>query len=136
MLALAAGATAKPHTSHATTINENLSLHPTSGHPGQVIESGTGGGTLNASVGATFNRSGFDVTGNLNLYSRNGSLGGTLSGRLTPPQSGTAAAFNGTLRVTSGSGRFKHATGTLTLTGTLDTSNLTVSLHMTGRVRT
>lgn len=111
-------------------VNEQVSLHPVGGSPGNVTERGSASGTVQASASASLRRSGSSFSGSLGLNSRAGWLGGSLSGTLTR-RSSSSASFNGTLRVT-GTGRYRRSSGTLHVSGTLSTRNLGISMHLAG----
>ena len=64
-------------------------------------------------------------------WTDHGTLSGSATVQATPTSSGVAVAGSG--KVTSGTGVYKHASGKLTITGTLGSDSI-FRLHLTGKV--
>lgn len=98
----------------------------------EVYETGSASGTLPGSMrvhmifAATFN-------GSFTIYTSAGSIDG--HGRATPHGGGIYESFAGTLIVTGGTGRYRHAHGTSSLYGTFDRDNYALTVTTAGTLR-
>lgn len=94
-----------------------------------LLEKGTATGTLPGSmtvrmdVGATF-------TGSFAIATKSGSIYG--HGSATPHGSGSYESFAGSLTVTGGTGRYRHAHGSAGLYGTFNRGNYALLIQTTG----
>lgn len=98
----------------------------------QVYETGSAGGTLPGPIhahmvfAATF-------SGNFQIYTRAGTIDGR--GTAKPHGEGTYQSFAGTLVVTGGTGRYRHAHGTARLYGVFDRESYALSIQTAGTLR-
>jgi hypothetical protein len=79
--------------------------------------------TVHLDVGATF-------TGSFTIATKNGSIYG--HGTATPHGSGTYESFAGSLTVTGGTGRYRHAHGRAGLYGTFNRGSYALVIQTTG----
>jgi hypothetical protein len=76
------------------------------------------------------------TSGKFTLFNKRGSVSGTAEGKLTLTPGGNGnATFEGTGEATSGSGKYKGATGDFDITGTYDAGTGVLTLHATGKVK-
>jgi len=128
VLAFAAAAPAGA-AAHALNATDNAHLHYISASGSLLFEVGRATGTLPGNmdvhlrVGATF-------SGSFTINVRGGSIRG--HGRATPKGSGAIESFAGSLTVTGGSGRFRHARGTARLYGTFNRNNYALVIQTVG----
>lgn len=98
----------------------------------EVYETGSASGTLPGSMrvhmvfAATF-------SGHFTIYTRGGSIDGHGSAR--PHGGGVYESFAGTLVVTSGTGRYRHAHGRAALYGTFNRDDYALSVQTAGTLR-
>jgi hypothetical protein len=98
----------------------------------QVYETGIASGTLPGSIrvhmifAATF-------SGSFAIYTRGGRIDG--HGRARPHGEGVYESFAGTLVVSGGTGRFRHAHGTAHLYGVFDRESYALTIQTAGTLR-
>jgi hypothetical protein len=98
----------------------------------QVSETGSASGTLPGSMrvrmifASTF-------SGSFAIYTRQGRIDG--HGRAQPHGGGVYESFAGTIVVSGGSGRYRHAHGTARLYGTFNRENYALTIQTTGTLR-
>ena len=135
-LGAAGGVAAAPlaRAAHSLTANEHASLHLVKKNGSILHESGSASGTLPGSVSATFNTSNTArVTGSVTFHPAGGSITVTVLGY--PQSLGTVAKVSGSVSVRGGTGRYRHAAGSGSFTGSVNrrtwrvTVNARVSLH-------
>jgi hypothetical protein len=113
----------------ALRATDTARLHYVSAAGSLLYEEGTATGTLpgkmrvHLNVGSTF-------TGSFTIYTPAGQIKGR--GQATPHGVGTYESFSGTLTVTGGSGRYRHAKGRAGLYGTFDRNNYALLVQTTG----
>jgi hypothetical protein len=120
-------ASPKAHATRTVKISESVNLHLVKKTGGILKEKGTATGTLSGSVSATFNTSNLaQVTGTVTFFTHGGSVTITALGY---PQS--LSKFSGPISVKSGTGRFKHAHGSGSCSGTVNRKSwhVTVKAH-------
>jgi hypothetical protein len=116
------------------TLSDNGRLHLTSHHSFTLNEQGTATGTIAGAIYihlhvVSTNR----VTAQVNIYPKGGSLTGYAGASYHP--SGSLATFNGTMSIAGGTGRYSRARGSgLSFTGTIQRSNDSVTVHVSGRM--
>jgi len=93
---------------------------------GQALGSLPGAMRVHMRVTATF-------TGTFTIYAHGGTITG--HGRALPHGSGTIESFKGTLTVTSGSGRYRHARGRARLYGTFNRRTYALTIQTAGTLR-
>jgi len=98
----------------------------------EVYETGSASGTLPGPIrvhmifASTF-------SGSFAIYTRGGRIDG--HGRARPHGEGVYESFAGTLVVTGGTGRYRHAHGTTRLYGVFNRENYALSIQTTGTLR-
>jgi hypothetical protein len=133
-----AGATpsraATARTARTFSLSERGRLHLTSHHSFTLNEQGSASGTISGTIYIHLNVVSTNrVTAEVNIYPSGGSLTGYASAGYHP--SGGVATFSGTMSVTRGTGRYRHAHGSgLSFTGTVQRSNDAVTVHVSGRM--
>ncbi len=131
----AASGSSSPHAQTARTLvaNDEGHLHKVGESGADLIEEGSVTGTLPGRVRVGFNI-GAVVEATFTLYPHGG---GTLSGHGSGElhSSGRYASFGGTMRVTSGSGRYSHARGTGGFYGTVNRKTYALVVQTRGTLR-
>lgn len=98
----------------------------------EVYETGNAKGTLPGVIhvhmifASTF-------SGNFQIYTRGGRIDG--HGRARPHGEGTYQSFAGTLVVSGGTGRYRHAHGTARLYGVFDRESYALTIQTAGTLR-
>lgn len=130
----APAAAADPVAQTARTINvtERASLHLVRKSGSTLWQAGTATGTLPGTVTARFKVTLTSVTGSLKIVTRGGTLTMSVNGK--PRSGGTNARFGGTMRVTSGTGRFARASGTASFEGTVNRRSWAATVSASGRL--
>jgi hypothetical protein len=139
MAAAGPAAAAKPHTpavSHASgntlRASDEAKLHYVEAEGEEVYETGSASGTLPGGIrvhmifSSTF-------SGRFTIYTHGGSIDGR--GRAKPHGSGVWESFAGTLVVTGGSGRYRHAHGTAHIYGTFNRESYALKIKTAGTLR-
>lgn len=130
--AFAAGASGRPPAqsarTHTLNATEDASLHLVKKSGSVLNERGSVTGTLSGSVSARFVTSIVKVTGTVTIYPHGGgSLTITVLGY--PRSAATIAQFSGSISVKSGTGRYAHARGSGTFTGTVNRRTWAATVH-------
>lgn len=122
---------ARAHRAHARTLHasDRASLHYVSSSVDVFYETGRASGTLPGFMRVHM-RLGYTFSGRYVIQAAGGSIRG--HGSATPHGSGTYESFAGTIAVTGGTGRFRHAHGHARVYGTFDRMNNRLTLHTTG----
>jgi hypothetical protein len=134
-LALGAVLASMPATAGARSIGvtQSASMHMVRRSGTTIWERGTATGTLPGSVTARLQASLFKITGSVTFFPRaGGSL--TFAVDASARSAATRARFAGVMRVTSGSGRFIHASGTFGLAGIVNRRSWTATVNAGGRL--
>ncbi len=117
----------------ALNVTDNAQLHLTTTSGSLLIEEGSASGELPGTLKARFQFSA-SVTASFTIYPRGGgSITG--SGAATLHSSTTYSSFGGTVKITSGTGRYKHAHGTAGLYGTYNRRTYALTVQTTGTLR-
>ncbi len=105
--AVAAAVLAAPSVAHAKTISirEHANPHLARKSGSTLYESGSATGTLPGNVSAIFKVSLTSVSGTVTIYPRGGSLKISISGKAR--STGVRARFGGSMRVVSGTGKYR-----------------------------
>lgn len=135
-------AAAKPHRREQTKprardtailhASDRAKLHYRGAVGEEVYETGSANGTLPGSMrvhmifASTF-------SGSFAIYTRGGRIDG--HGRARPHGGGIYESFAGTLVVTGGTGRYRHAHGTAHLYGTFNRDNYALTIETAGTLR-
>jgi hypothetical protein len=112
--------------------SDRANLHYVGAVGEEVYETGSASGTLPGSmhVHMIFES---NFSGSFTIYTRGGSIDGRGSAR--PHGGGIYESFAGTLVVTGGTGRYRHARGTAALYGTFDRDNYALTVKTAGTLR-
>lgn len=95
----------------------------------EVYESGSASGTLPGAIRAHVLFTSI-FSGSFQIYTSSGQIDG--HGRATPHGEGVYESFAGTLIVTGGTGRYRHAHGAARLYGAFDRENYALSIQTAG----
>lgn len=118
-----------------TYVREEAALHLAQRRGGSaIVEQGAGHGTFSANVQLTVAIKTTYVTGTIVAHLP----GGTIYGRAgaTPHFSKSGyVSFKGTLRITRGTGRYAHASGTAGFYGAIDRYNFKMNVQVIGRLK-
>lgn len=131
-LAIALGAGASLASGAELHASDAAKLHYVGAVGEQVYETGSASGTLPGSMrvhmifASTF-------SGSFQIYTRGGTIDG--DGRARPHGEGVYESFAGTLVLTGGTGRYRHAHGTAHLYGTFDRENYALTVQTAGTLR-
>jgi hypothetical protein len=137
-LALAAGTSgaATAHTARTFSLGETGHLRLTSHRGFTLNEKGSASGTISGTIYIHLNVVSVNhVTAEVNIYPSGSSITGSASASYHP--AGAVATFSGTMTIELGSGRYSGAHGSgLSFTGTVQRSNDSVTVHVSGRMST
>lgn len=130
-----ASGTSSPPTANAAHVidaKDQAHLHLTSTNGSLLIEEGPVTGAIPGTVKANFTIAA-NVTSTFTIYARSGgSITGQGSGALH--STGTTSSFGGSLKVTGGSGRYKHAHGTGGFSGQINRKTFAVTVQTSGKL--
>lgn len=98
----------------------------------EVYETGSASGTLPGSIRAHVLFTSI-FSGSFAIYTHEGRIDG--HGRATPHGEGVYESFAGTLVVTGGTGRYRHAHGTARLYGAFNRENYALTIQTAGTLR-
>ena len=115
-----------------TYIRETAHLRPSSHSSVQLVEEGSGSGTFKAQVKITMVIKSI-VTGVLVAQLPGGTIYGTASA--APHYSGRWVTFKGTLKITKGTGRYAHASGTTGFYGSIDRFDYKLNVQVIGHLK-
>jgi hypothetical protein len=119
----------RAHTARTVNATDTANLRYIKHSGSQLLEEGAAQGTLpgtmhaRASLGATF-------TASFTIYTHGGTITG--HGTATPHGSGLDESFAGTLTVTGGTGRYSHAHGHASFSGTFNRRTYAIVLKTKG----
>lgn len=129
-LSTGGGASAsRARTAQALRASDTARLHYLSASGSLLYELGHAAGTLPGSMRVHL-RVSSTFSGSFTIYTRGGSIRGR--GSATPHGSGVYESFAGTLSVTGGSGRYRHAHGRAGLYGTFNRNTYALLVQTTG----
>jgi hypothetical protein len=128
----AAGACQKQFAHTARSVNGTVTacLHLVGANGTKLYEEGPVTGALPGSMKAAFHAGTTSFTGSFTIRTH----GSTIDGRgyAIPHGSGRYQSFGGTITITGGSGRYKHASGKAGLYGIFDRRTETLEVQTTG----
>jgi hypothetical protein len=127
---------ATAHAAGTLSLNETGHLRLTSHHGFTLNEQGSTSGTVSGTIYIHLNVVSTNrVTAEVNIYPSGSSITGSASASYHP--SGAVATFSGTMTIERGSGRYSGAHGSgLSFSGTVQRSNDSVTVHVSGRMST
>ncbi|HXB63709.1 MAG TPA: autotransporter [Solirubrobacteraceae bacterium] len=135
LAALSAAYAADPQPAARSAATQNVKdeahLHLTHTNGSLLIEEGQATGQIPGKIKASFEIEA-NVTSSFTIYARGGSLSGRGKGRLHT--TGPNSSFGGTLKITGGTGRYKHAHGTGGFYGVINRKTYAVTVQTTGRL--
>ncbi len=115
---------------HTVNVKDEGHLHLAGTNGSLLVEEGAVSGSIPGTVKVRFNV-GATVTGSFTIYARGGgSISGRGSGKLS--STGASSSFGGTLTVTGGTGRYRHAHGNGGLYGTINRRTDAMIVQTTG----
>jgi len=117
--------------SHLTYVRETAHLTPSAHSSLRLVEHGTGHGTFTAPVQIVLSIKS-RVTGTFTAQLHGGSITGYTSAK--PHINGRYASFKGTLKLTGGTGRYRHASGTAGFYGSIDRYNYHLNVQVIGHL--
>jgi hypothetical protein len=127
-----AAGSVRAHAAGVLTVNDTGRLRFVGESGGDLAEEGPASGTLPGSVRARLTL-GTNVTLGFTIYLHNGTISGSGAAKLNPGK-GAYASFNGSLRVSHGSGHYAHASGSGGLYGTINRENDNATVQVVGRL--
>jgi hypothetical protein len=127
----AAGFRPTGHTSATQNVKDEAHLHLTGTNGSLLIEEGQATGQIPGKVKASFEIEA-SVTSNFWIYTRDGSISG--QGKGTLHSTGPNSSFGGSLKITGGSGRYKHAHGSGGFYGLLNRKTYAVTVQTSGKL--
>jgi hypothetical protein len=116
----------------AISVKENAKLLPAGEVGLKVVETGNGYGTFNGAVVSHLTITGSNIAGTFMLKSRSGTIRGNTSASVVGPAARPVVSFSGSLLLGSGTGSFAHASGRLTVKGTIRRRNYELVEEVTG----
>lgn len=119
----------RAHAAQALRATDTAHLRYVSASGSLLYETGRASGRLPGSMHVRM-RVSSTFTGSFTIYTSNGSISGHGSAR--PHGSGVYESFAGTLLVTGGSGRYRHAHGRAGLYGTFNRNTYALVVQTTG----
>jgi hypothetical protein len=127
---------ATAHAAGTLSLNETGHLRLTSHHGFTLNEQGSTSGTVSGTIYIHLNVVSTNrVTAEVNIYPSGSSITGSANASYHP--SGAVATFSGTMTIERGSGRYSGAHGSgLSFSGTVQRSNDSVTVHVSGRMST
>jgi len=129
-IAGAAAAAPRAHAAHSIKLSESADMHLVKKSGSTLKERGTASGSLPGTVSATFNTSNLArVTATVTFSTRGGTLTVTVLGY---PQS--LSKFSGPISVKSGTGRFRHAHGSGSFSGTVNRKSWHIKVSARGTI--
>jgi hypothetical protein len=129
IVAFAASLAAAPAGAHALHAHDRARLHEVSYSGATVDESGHAIGTLPGEMRVRLRVSAI-LSGSFEISAKDGTIEGHGSAR--PHGSGVYESFAGTLIVTGGSGRYRHAHGRAALYGVFDRNSYALTIKTSG----
>ncbi len=131
-LAHAAGANAEARAAGTLNVKDEGHLHLVHESGSELVEEGSATGTLPGTVRVRFNV-GATVSAQFTIYAHGGgSISGHGSGSLH--STGTYATFGGSLAVTGGSGRYRHAHGSGGIYGAINRRTYAITVQTIGKL--
>jgi hypothetical protein len=117
---------------HVLNVKDEAHLHLASTNGSLLLEEGPATGAIPGTVKANFVVAA-DVTATFTIYAHGG---GSISGRGTGAlhSTGLYSSFGGSLKVTGGTGRYKHAHGSGGLYGAMNRKTYALTVQTTGQL--
>ena len=131
-LASAAVGPLRAHAAHALKATDTAHLHYVRSSGSMLLDEGSATGTIPGRMRASV-EVGATISGTFVLYLHGGTISG--HGSAIPHGSGVYESFKGTLVVTGGSGRYRHAHGRANLYGTFNRSSYALLVQTAGTLR-
>jgi hypothetical protein len=117
------------HTTRSLSGTATAHLHLIASEGAKLYEEGPVTGALPGTMKATFD-TGTVFTGSFTIHTHGGTIKG--GGKAVPHGSGRYQSFRGSIIVTSGSGRYRHAHGHTGLYGTFDRRTFALVIQTKG----
>jgi hypothetical protein len=116
---------------HTLNVSDDAQLEFTGSHENTLLERGRASGTLPGAVRVSFTLHGLHATSRFTIYAKGGTISGVGNGRVKSGKTGYDS-FGGSLRLTGGSGRYRGATGSGGLYGSLYKFNESLKVQVHG----
>ncbi len=129
--ATAAGIRPTARAAATQNVKDEAHLHLTGTNGSLLIEEGQATGQIPGKAKASFEIES-TVTSNFTIYAHNGSISGR--GKGTLHSTGPNSSFGGSLKITGGSGRYKHAHGTGGFYGVINRKTDAVTVQTSGKL--
>ncbi len=127
----AAGIRPIARTAGTQNVKDEAHLHLTGTNGSLLIEEGQATGLIPGKVKASFEIESA-VTSNFTIYAHGGSINGR--GKGTLHSTGPNSSFGGSLRITGGTGRYKHAHGSGGFYGVINRKTDAVTVQTSGQL--
>ncbi len=129
--ATAAGIRPTARAAATKNVKDEAHLHLTGTNGALLIEEGQATGQIPGKVKASFEIESA-VTANFTIYAHGGSLSGRSKGALH--STGPNSSFDGALKITGGTGRYKHAHGSGGFSGVINRKTYAATVQTTGKL--
>ncbi len=116
---------------HVLSVHDEAYLHLAGTNGSLLLEEGPATGAIPGTVKADFVVAA-NVTATFTIYAHGGSISGQGTGALH--STGLYSSFGGSLKVTGGTGRYKHAHGSGGLYGAINRKTYALTVQTTGRL--
>jgi hypothetical protein len=116
---------------HVVNVKDEAHLHLTGTNGSLLLEEGPATGAIPGTVKASFVIAA-NVTATFTIYAHGGSISGRGTGALH--STGLYSSFGGSLKVTGGTGRYKHAHGSGGLYGAINRKTYALTVQTTGQL--
>lgn len=125
------GAPLAARAAHTLNVTDEAHLHLAGTNGSLLLEEGPATGAIPGTVRASFIVAA-NVTATFTIYAHGGSLSGKGTGALH--STGLYSSFGGSLKVTGGTGRYKHAHGNGGLYGAINRKTDELTVQTTGKL--
>ena len=129
--ATAAGIRPTARPAATQNVKDEAHLHLTGTNGSLLIEEGQATGQIPGKVKASFEIES-TVTSNFTIYAHGGSISGR--GKGTLHSTGPNSSFDGSLKITGGTGRYKHAHGSGGFYGVINRKTYAATVQTTGKL--
>lgn len=115
----------------AQSVEDSAHLKLVGSHQNTLVETGRATGTLPGTVKVSFTLHGLHATSSFTIHGKGGTVSGVGEGNVKSGKTGYDT-FGGSLRLTGGSGRYRGASGTGGLYGSLYKLNESLNVQVHG----
>jgi hypothetical protein len=129
-----AGSAAEAHAARMLSVTDSARLQLVSADGNTLVEKGRASGTLPGTVEVSLTLGDRTATSSFTIRSADGTISGRGKGTLTPGKGGYDS-FGGSVAVVRGTGRFRGASGSGGLYGSIYRATDAMSVQVTGKLR-